>query len=465
LSAHARQFSCFMLLLGRIGPGNTFEPKQAILLENKDDLRIPILLETLPTPKEFKDAIESLSPEQQRFAKAFRSMQLEGTVFGLLTIQLKPQLEKLLKLPNDSLTKEIKLTQDLLELFTKYQIPSDLLTYDGDSEADLETKLGKVKEHVKAIMDMLEATKSKELDETVKEFVQNEMEDTESYSGPRPNLACLLESGPQARSVRCAGPARAFSFGSAAKKRSARLTSMNFGCAESAPPPPPASMAVNECALLDSRAEMFEIQANVERSGNQPEIIKQSQTRSEENDEPTIEKKRNVNSEKMEIGESGDSTAMDFTKVPSILDKKFEKLDTESCLKPTILNVGETWRLKHFKSLRSKVQERFLDKEEQKDEKTKCFDLLDAMSCSGSLPVDCATLHVIVAATHCFDETIINTIIQKNVNPIEKVERSTLIVASTIHDKQPAQMIKAQHLASIQSHSPQLVGDNIQSIE
>merc|ERR1712029_1010542 len=72
LSAHARQFSCFMLLLGRIGPGNTFEPKQAILLENKDDLRIPILLETLPTPKEFKDAIESLSPEQQRFAKSLQ---------------------------------------------------------------------------------------------------------------------------------------------------------------------------------------------------------------------------------------------------------------------------------------------------------------------------------------------------------------------------------------------------------
>ena len=76
LVAHARQFSCFMMLLGRIGPENTFEPKHAILLQNKDDLKIPLLLETLPTPKEFKDAIESLSPEQQNFAKAFRSMQV-----------------------------------------------------------------------------------------------------------------------------------------------------------------------------------------------------------------------------------------------------------------------------------------------------------------------------------------------------------------------------------------------------
>merc|ERR1719295_610732 len=171
-------------------------------------------------------------------------------------------------------------------------------------------------------------------------------------------------------------------------------------------------------------------------------------------------------SDQMDVGESADSTGVDFTKVPSILDKQFEKLDTDSSLKPTILNVGETWRLKHFPSLRSNVQARLLDEEEQKDEKTKCFDLLDAMSCSGSLPIDCATLHVIVAATHCFDETIINTIIQKNVNPIEKVERSTLIVASTIHDKKPEQMIRSQHLASIQSHSPQLTGEqNPEAIE
>jgi hypothetical protein len=44
--------------------------------QNKDELKIPLLLETIPTPKEFKSAISSLSPEQQRFCKAFRSMQL-----------------------------------------------------------------------------------------------------------------------------------------------------------------------------------------------------------------------------------------------------------------------------------------------------------------------------------------------------------------------------------------------------
>ena len=79
LSARARQFSSFLMVIGRMGSATTFEPQYGIILQNKDDLTIPLMLETLPSAKEFKDAIESLSPEQQRFAKAYREMQLEGS--------------------------------------------------------------------------------------------------------------------------------------------------------------------------------------------------------------------------------------------------------------------------------------------------------------------------------------------------------------------------------------------------
>ena len=50
--------------------------------------------------------------------------QLEGSVFGVLVLQLKPQLERVLNLPASSLTKEIELTQQLLGLFVTYQIPA-----------------------------------------------------------------------------------------------------------------------------------------------------------------------------------------------------------------------------------------------------------------------------------------------------------------------------------------------------
>jgi hypothetical protein len=39
-------------------------------------------METIPPPQAFKAAISSISPEQQRFAKGIRGMQLAGTLFG-----------------------------------------------------------------------------------------------------------------------------------------------------------------------------------------------------------------------------------------------------------------------------------------------------------------------------------------------------------------------------------------------
>lgn len=135
MTSRSRQFSCFILLVGRIISADIFDPKSAIIIQNKDELKIPLELETIPTPKEFADAIgnckkseanlkASLSPEQQRFCKAFRAMKLSSTLFGVAVIQIKPQLEKLLNLPYGALTKEIQLTQYLLELFIKYQVRS-----------------------------------------------------------------------------------------------------------------------------------------------------------------------------------------------------------------------------------------------------------------------------------------------------------------------------------------------------
>ncbi len=165
LVARARQFSSYLLLVGRIASAEVFEPRFGIIVQNKDLVKIPLLLEQIPTPKEFRDAIASLSPEQQRFARAFRGMQLESTLFGVCVIQIKPQLEKLLQLPPDSLTKEIRMTQDLLSLFIEYQIPSDLLSYDGPADAPTEEKLARVRTYVGKMQEMIALSKQREIDE------------------------------------------------------------------------------------------------------------------------------------------------------------------------------------------------------------------------------------------------------------------------------------------------------------
>lgn len=106
-----------------------------------------------------------------------------------------------------------------------------------------------------------------------------------------------------------------------------------------------------------------------------------------------------------------------------------------------------------------------MQKQEQKLEKQRCYDLLDALTKSGCLSIEGATLHVIMAATHCFDKNLINTVVQDNVNPIEKVERSTLIVASTIHSKSPEELLKPAELERVKKASPILFGNTPAAIE
>jgi hypothetical protein len=151
LVAESRQFSSFILLIGRIVSKTEFDPKYAILMKNKDSLSIPLNIEQIPSAKEFKSAIKSLSPEQQRFAQAIRQMQLESTLFGICVIQIKPLLEKVLNLPSNSLTKEIELNESLMELFIEYQIPSDMMSYSGPSDAEVSMKIDSVKDNVLAM--------------------------------------------------------------------------------------------------------------------------------------------------------------------------------------------------------------------------------------------------------------------------------------------------------------------------
>ena len=72
------------------------------------------------------------------------------------------------------------------------------------------------------------------------------------------------------------------------------------------------------------------------------------------------------------------------------------------------------------------------------DAKSNAFSLLDALTKAGALPVEYASLHVVVAATHTFDESLMDTIVKGNVNPICKVERSSLIMAGIIRTQPSA---------------------------
>jgi NADPH-dependent 7-cyano-7-deazaguanine reductase QueF len=68
-------------------------------------------------------------------------------------IQLKPQLERL-ELPEGQLTKEIQLTLNLMSLLCRLPDSSDLYRLTV-LDADVPTKVSKVKEYVKSVMDVM----------------------------------------------------------------------------------------------------------------------------------------------------------------------------------------------------------------------------------------------------------------------------------------------------------------------
>ncbi len=162
LNARARQFSSFLVLVGRISGPGLFDPQFGMICQNKDEISIPLDIETIPSAGEFKAATISISPEQQAFAKMFRGMQLSSTLFAVCVVQIKPQLEKLLNLHSDALTKEIELTQNLLESFIQYQIPSDLLSYGGGSP-EPSVRVEAVRRNLRKMQLLVESEKLKQL--------------------------------------------------------------------------------------------------------------------------------------------------------------------------------------------------------------------------------------------------------------------------------------------------------------
>eukprot|EP00929_Paragymnodinium_shiwhaense_P063714 TRINITY_DN3184_c0_g1_i3.p1 TRINITY_DN3184_c0_g1~~TRINITY_DN3184_c0_g1_i3.p1 ORF type:complete len:1000 (+),score=182.48 TRINITY_DN3184_c0_g1_i3:105-3104(+) len=460
LVARARQFSSFLVLVGNLSSATTFDPKYAAIVQNKDELSIPLDLSTIPTPKEFKDAIQSLSPEQQGFAKAFRAMQLESTLFGILVVQIRPQLETVLNLAPDSLTKEIKLTSNLMQLFTKYQIPTDLLAFDGtEDEEGMEIvapaasdRLTAVRGHVQAMLDMIEAEKQEEV-EQAKQARQYEGRVSDSDDSDDCMEEIEDEVFPAHRSRRSAGGIRA----------SVESCSMDLLCDSNsylsaapiayrcAPPMPP--MAA--CAPAAPIALAAEVQA----FGSASSAIStgyQQQQQQPQQQQPQPGQQGQSQQQQSGAADVVATSGRDYTQVPKELDAAFEKLDPDNALRPTIIKPGSLWAKKSQKALLAQPTTSMLSTDEQKTEKDAAFDLLDALTKSGALPLQQASLHIVVAATHCFDKSITDTVVQGNVNPIEKVERSSLIMASTIHRQPVWALVQPQQRARIEGTSSRL---------
>jgi hypothetical protein len=127
LKARARQFSSFLLLIGRVVEPGKFDAQFGVVVRDGEDLSVPLDVETVPSAAQFKAAARSIAPEQERFARMYRDKQLSCTLFAVCAVPIRPQLERVLRLPENAMTKEIRLTSDLLELFALHNFSPDLV--------------------------------------------------------------------------------------------------------------------------------------------------------------------------------------------------------------------------------------------------------------------------------------------------------------------------------------------------
>ena len=455
LTARARQFSSFMLVIGTISGPDTFEPHEAIIISNKDELFLPLLLEELPTAKAFKDAISSLSPEQRRFAEAFRAMQLSSSVFGLLTIQLKPQLEALLGLPPCSLTKEVRLSEDLLSLFIDYQIPSDLLSYDGPDDLEAGEKVAAVKKNAQNVLEMIEALKADQIKEQqAKADMAFEMKQTE-YP-PDPECATF---------GRAAGSASSVSMMRA--KRSARSAAAPPMAIErqagSIMPMPAPVMLGSAPVAFDSAQNNYDDSVAFDMCMEDEALIAAESHTSSPSDGTLLTEHTQINLVEAKLPAATKGT--DFTAIPKKLDKLYEENDTDDALRATTIKVGECWKKKSQTNLLSAMSESTINGQEEKNAvKAKAFDLLDALSRSGALPIASSELHVIVCSTYGFDRSVVETVVRDNMNPIEKVEAAFLLLNSVIRNIEPKLLLKDDNqVARLSRAAPKMISAGIVS--
>lgn len=509
LCASARQFSSYILVLGSIGTVDTFYPSHSIIVQNKDEVKIPLEFETIPPPKEFKEKISSLSPEQQRFAKAIRNYQLAGSLFGILVIHIKPQLEKLLRVPSDGLIKEIRLTQDLLELFLKYNIPSDQLSFGGQNFLKYNHKIDEVKRHVEEMQDLIEQIKEKDLNEEnqMRAYADSTINMDVGYgttiSGRSNNKFFKPSNSPSPMIQPQRPPSQpqpVLQNPCEISKNISMEVSMDcdmrmsydeceiepicykeekkkISCKEMKPMKPQSrNRSLKQEILLDDfEEEMAEDYSEENYREIEPAALKVKYETPEEKREKrriardSAQKLQDEEEEKLKLvlGEQvfeeqiSDQIieARDYTLIPNKLDEMFERLDDDNALCTTTIKPGKIWTKKFNENLLADQSTTTLTTEQQKTEKNRAYDLLDAITRSGDLIIENANLHIVCAATHCFGESLMNTVICDNINPVEKVERSNLIVASVIHDLQPHDLIEKDQVNRAKLYSPKLFED------
>ena len=462
ISLRAEQLSSFIVVLGKMSGSDMMIPSHAITLRNRDDLTIPLVLAEIPSAKEFKEAIESLSPEQKRFADAYRSMQLDGTLFSIAIIQIKPQIEVVLNLPEGTLSKETELSEKLLKMMVTDGLSSDLLSATKSSSDPLE----EVRTNISRIDGLIQKERDEELREQerlrqleeVKRKIAEEARAEEAKRIQRftlqsnrrvydecadisrclsENIEKVLERGQRIdnlveKSCCISSSSEMFRKSSSKKKSTFGFSLPSMLSAK--------TQSLERCKFATEAHTgvmgTFDCDVRDEICDSKKDIIEDAVT--EDQNKSKIKETEEEDETKPSAGEikATQSEIWDFSRIPSTLEQKFSSTtETAVALRPLTLKTGDSWsKLKYSSLLDSQGKMISLSGPSLKSEKEAAFNLLDALTKSGTVPLKEASVAIIFGFSHSWAESILRTVAKRNRNPLEIATNTAIELARTLHE-------------------------------
>ena len=405
------------------------DPVAAVIVRDKAELRVPLRMATIPSPREFASAVAGLSPEQRAFAEAMRWAQLQSTLFCVALVQVKPQLEELLGLKPEQLTREIELTQHVMQLLVNYHVPVDVLRFAGAPDADGSTRLADVKGNVQTLRALVTAAGDGAIRERVQEAVH-----ASPFAGRRSRGAASMATA-------------GFPFGHATAGTSMPLFGApaagqySFGVAHSAAAAAPASVQTMWGAGPAPRATGAGAHATPGAGAQQGEAA------ASDAPAPVF----GLDGQDDDVGAAKQGDNFDIMAIPGRLDVACGRAEARGAvMRAAVLRLGPVWSGVMPTSVLDKAPAtQALDRADQDAARRAAFDLLDALSRGGAVPLRHAAVHVLVGTTVSFEDSLMDTVIQRNINPIDRAERATLALLEAVHTRPVAQLVAPQHAARL----------------
>eukprot|EP00009_Paramoeba_aestuarina_P017859 CAMPEP_0201524316 /NCGR_PEP_ID=MMETSP0161_2-20130828/21246_1 /ASSEMBLY_ACC=CAM_ASM_000251 /TAXON_ID=180227 /ORGANISM="Neoparamoeba aestuarina, Strain SoJaBio B1-5/56/2" /LENGTH=346 /DNA_ID=CAMNT_0047923639 /DNA_START=184 /DNA_END=1224 /DNA_ORIENTATION=+ len=170
---------------------------------------------------------------------------------------------------------------------------------------------------------------------------------------------------------------------------------------------------------------------------SKPKVPEEKKEKKEEKKEE-VKKEEEERREELEQRGEGVTEEINFIDLPKQLEGEHERLGLDDCVRPTIIKPGTDWSRTRQKTLSSDAEKNvLLSTDTLTEEKKKSYDLLDSLSRCGVMSFEYVTLHVVIGATVQFEQCLIDTVIQDNVNPIEMSERANFVASSLVQNGAP----------------------------